>query len=551
MMRTYYRWTAFLLVFSLALIITGCSDSTGLDHYGYIRGHITLANTLVEPLVNQSSIEKVKTNIKSLKKSNQTKDYVEDEIIVSFKESADIKRILKKYKLSIKKSVKELGVKTLTGIGKRDIKTLIKELSNEEEVNYAELNKIVRVMAVEVNDSYYSTKQLNYLAISLPEAWELSTGSVEVTVAVIDTGIDLDHPDLTGQLVEGTDVVGDDEDYFPGADDRNGHGTHVAGIIGATTNNGVGIAGVNWNISLMPIRVLDSSGIGNNQTISAGIVWAVNHGADIINLSVGSFSNDPMLQRAVDYAYDAGVTIIAASGNDGKNSLRYPAAYKNTISVGSINYNYNRSYFSNYGTVLDFVAPGEYIYSTVPSGLTGYSYQMTDPRGYEYSDGTSMATPHVTGVAALILARARAAGNNLTPEQLKEELRLTAQDLGDKGRDDQFGYGLINAHAAVADARITKAKIFAGEETDYGIKLKSDIINVRANGTYELKNPDEGNYYIYCWIDLDQEGETGYNRVDKGDYFARTSSPVSLGNNTDLKLTLITKENFQELEIIN
>jgi len=553
-------------VLFLLLIITGCSDSGDLgDASNHIRGHITLANTPIESVATQSSAPKVKSNVKALRKSSEGDDYVPDEIIVSVQQGADIKRLLQKYNLSVKKSIKELGVKTLTGIGNRDINTLVEELNNQPEIKYAELNKIVRIMRVGVNDPYYSTEQWNYLAISLPEAWEINTGSAEVTVAVIDTGIDLDHPDLKGSLVSGIDCIDYlpdsetgfityDEDDFPGPEDRNGHGTHVAGVIGATVNNQLGVAGINWNVNIIPIRVLDSDGYGRMDNIVAGIKWAVHYKADIINLSLGINKADKALADAIDYAYNKGLTVIAAAGNGGgSGDLLYPANYNNVISVGSINQSYQRSYFSNYGDNLDFVAPGENIYSTYGTAyLTGG--EIYHLNSYKYESGTSMATPHVSGVAALLLAQAKAQGKSLTPEQLKEELRLTAQDLGDKGRDDQYGYGLINAHAALADARITKAKVFTGEEIDYlnyEIKLKSNIIQVSENGTYALENNDEGNYYVYCWIDLDQEGEVGYNKIDKGDYFARTSSPVGSGNNTNLELNLITEDNFEELEIID
>ncbi|SNY24282.1 serine protease [Orenia metallireducens] len=561
-MRSYCREIILLILLLLSLVIAGCSDSTDLgDDYGYIRGHITLANTPIESVATQSSVEKSKNNIKGLRGSTQKNNYVADEIIVSFSKSADIKKILKKYRLSVKKSIKRLGTKTLIGVAERDINALIKELNNEPEVAYAELNRIVSIMGIGVNDPDYSNQQWNYSAISLPKAWEISTGSTEVTVAVIDTGIDLDHPDLQGQLdlENSINILNSDPEkgiIDTNSDDDNGHGTHVAGIIGATTNNQEGIAGINWKVSIIPIKVLDYYGNGSIDNIAAGIEWAVDHGVDMINLSVGGDFDSQILKDAIDYAHDKEVTVIAASGNDGEEDyLRYPAAYENTIAVGSIDSSLDLSKFSNYGLELDFVAPGGGIYSTVPNGNYYDKYTDTSSSGYyAIFSGTSMATPHVTGVAALLLAQARAEGNNLTPEQLKEELRLTAQDLGDKGRDDQFGYGLINAHAALADARITKAKVFTGEEIDYlnyQIKLKSDIINVSENGTYELKNNDEGNYYVYCWIDLDQEGEEGYNKIDKGDYFAKTSSPVGSGSNTNLELNLITEDDFKELKVID
>jgi serine protease len=311
------------------------------------------------------------------------------------------------------------------------------------------------------NDTYYTTKQWNYEAISLPEAWEITKGSKDITVAVIDTGVDLDHPDLKEQLVAGIDLVSDDEDYFPGPEDRNRHGTHVAGIIGADSNNNLGIAGVNWKVNIMPIRALDSSGNGSNSTISSAIIWAVNHGADVINISVGSFKESKLLEDAVDYAYRNKVTIVAASGNYGKDELLYPAEYDKTIAVGAVDTELEWVSYSHYGEKLDFVAPGQTIYSTITRA------------SYAIDSGTSMATPHVAGLVALILASEEVT----TPTQIKEQLRLTAQDLGAKGWDKKYGYGLINAHAAVTNASILKTKIFAGKEEGNIIKLKSQMVS--------------------------------------------------------------------------
>ncbi|TDX59196.1 S8 family peptidase [Orenia marismortui] len=544
-MNLFRRIIITLTILSLVLIIAGCSDILDDDSgFNGIQGHITLSNIKID---NSTSITKQSTQISNEKMirgidSSSKQEYVKDEIIISFKESADIKQILKKYKLIEKKNIEELNTKLLTGVGTRDIQRIIKELNQEDTIDYAELNRRVKLMAVEPKDPGYMNQKWNYSAISLPEAWALSTGSAKVTVAVIDTGIDLDHPDLKGQLIDGIDMVGDDEDDFPGPDDRNGHGTHVAGIIGATTNNDEGIAGINWNISLMPVKVLPASGKnGNMETISAGIVWAVNRGADIINLSLGASEASKILEEAIEYAYKHNVTVIAASGNYSSDELLYPSQYTQVIGVASIDSYFQLSTFSNYGENLDFVAPGEDIYSTYISKYFRY----------KYDSGTSMATPHVTGVAALILAKFRAEGENLTPDQIKEELVLTAEDLGESGKDNQYGYGLINAHAALAGAKITQAKVFAGEKLASKIRLKSDLVKVTDNGLYQLSNVEKGNWYIYSWIDLDKPGEEGYDKIDVGDYFGRTSSQVGLGSNTNFEINLITDESFEELEVGN
>lgn len=265
--------------------------------------------------------------------------------------------------------------------------------------------------------------------IGATTAWTITRGRPAVSVAVVDTGVSLSHPDLAARV----DKV-NDYDFVNGdatADDDEGHGTHVAGIIAATANNSVGIAGVAPEVRILPVKVLDANGSGTSKTVAAGIKWAADRGAKIINLSLGG-AYDPYTESAVAYAQGKGCVVVAATGNDGLGSVGYPAALPGVVGVGAVNSANVKAAFSNYGSGTDLVAPGVDVLSTVPGG-------------YERWDGTSMATPFVSGVAAL-LASARPAW---TSTQIVNRMYSTAQDLGTVGIDARYGRGLVRADKAL------------------------------------------------------------------------------------------------------
>ncbi|AGB42310.1 subtilisin-like serine protease [Halobacteroides halobius DSM 5150] len=533
----------YLLVLGLTITTFGCSFLDKEEFVG-VKGHVTLTNTKLKESTSTQQISTQSFAIKGITSANSKEEYVQDEILVSFEDVAKTKvtNLLAKYGLTVKRELHKLKIKVLKVNSDYDLKTLIEQLNNEAIINYAELNRKIRLQAaISPNDPGYS-KQWNYKAISLPQAWDVTTGSKEVTVAVIDTGVDLDHPDLEGQLdlKNSVNVINSSST----ADDDHGHGTHVAGILGAVTDNGRGVAGINWNIKIMPIKVFGATGSGNYSNLITGIYWAVNNHAEVINLSLGGSeptSSLNSLKVAVEYAYNKGVTVVAAAGNGGEDmigdlGLLYPAHYPSTIAVGAVNSRLERANFSNYGANLDFVAPGSYIYSTVPPDLTNNDLAITDPSGYKYAFGTSMATPHVAGLAALLIA----SGQANTPAEVKRQLRLTAQDLGVFGRDKKHGFGLINAYAGVKNAKITKTQVFAGKMNGSIINRTSQVTYPVANGFYSLANIEAGSWYLYGWIDVNNN-----NLVDKGDYFGKTDSRVSRGLNVNLNLSLITDKAIQ------
>jgi subtilisin family serine protease len=279
--------------------------------------------------------------------------------------------------------------------------------------------------------------------IEAPTAWDCGLGGQGVRVAVIDTGVDLDHPDLAANLVGGRSFV-------PGtssANDDNGHGSHVAGSVAAVANNG-GVIGVAPQAKIMPVKVLDYSGSGYYSWFASGIVWATDNGADILNMSLGGTSAHYILNDAVNYAYNRNVLIVAAAGNCGdqyyvfngcseQDQPLYPAAYSRVMAVAATNSNDQQASYSNQGTYVEIAAPGSNIYSTHRNG------------GYDTYSGTSMASPHVAGLAAILLDQNPSHSAN----QIRSLINASALDLGNAGRDIQFGYGRIDAEQAIIDGR--------------------------------------------------------------------------------------------------
>ncbi len=297
-------------------------------------------------------------------------------------------------------------------------------------VKYVEPDYIAKAYYIP-NDPYFKY-QWNLRNINVTNAWNISLGNKSIIVAIIDTGVDYNHPDLKNNYVPlGYDWVNDDNDPM----DDNGHGTHCAGIVAAVINNGIGIAGI-ANVKIMAEKVLNEYGWGYYSDVARGIVHAVDSGAKIISMSLGGNESSITLENACLYAWSKGALLVAASGNDGANHISYPAAYDTVIAVGSINESNKLSYFSNYGNEQELVAPGEHVLST---------YYYNGIHTYIFASGTSMATPHVAGVAAL----AWATHPTLNNQQIRDLLRATAIDLGAPGWDKYYGYGKVDAYRAV------------------------------------------------------------------------------------------------------
>jgi serine protease len=348
----------------------------------------------------------------------------------------------------------------------------IKALRQRSDVAAAEPNYILRGYGVTPDDAYY-VRQWHYPMINLPEAWAQTKGSDNVVVAVIDTGVLKNHPDLQNRLTgTGYDFVDGDSDPDDPGDGSFGasssfHGTHVAGTIAAQTGNASGVAGVTWQTKVMPVRVLGKGGAGTSYDIRQGIRYAAGmdndsgavpaHHADIINLSLGGESYDSLDKELLDQVRAKGIVVVAAAGNSATNRPSYPAAYDGVVSVSAVDVNGTKASYSNYGATIDIAAPGG---NSGDLNGDGYSDGVLSTGGddssgtitftYKTMYGTSMASPHVAGVVALM----KAVHPGLTPDDL-DALIATGKitdDIGAAGRDDSYGYGLVNALKAVTAA---------------------------------------------------------------------------------------------------
>lgn len=266
--------------------------------------------------------------------------------------------------------------------------------------------------------------------LSYSRVGELSSAS-GVVVAVLDTGVDGSHPDLAGRVLRGFDAR---TGALRGDTDPNGHGTHVAGIIAAIAGNGIGVEGFASGVSVLPVRVLGADGYGDDADLATGMVWAVDNGADIINMSVGGAEDMSLLRDAARYAYERDVLLVASAGNDALwgNAPSFPAAIPEVVAVGAVSQGDMRAMFSNTGPYLELVAPGSSIVSTWPGGR------------YLYSSGTSMSAPFVSASAALVMASTGLRGSGL-----RSALTSSALDLGSPGRDSEFGFGMVDPFSAV------------------------------------------------------------------------------------------------------
>lgn len=344
-----------------------------------------------------------------------------------------------------------------------DVEAAVSRLAAVATVELAEPNRWRETM-ITPNDPLLGS-QWGLTKINAPAAWDISTGSGSVVVGVIDSGCDLDHPELAPLLVGGYDMVDLGasptppagwrfEGDFSGRDaipeDEVGHGTHVAGTIAAATNNAAQVAGVGWQTAIMPVKALTRmvrisdgrvSGVGSSADVAAAVRWAADHGAHVINMSLGSDTATSVESSAIAYAIGKGVVVVAAMGNDGTANPSYPAAYPGVVAVGAIDSADKKASFSQTGSHISLAAPGVGILSTYLAG------------GTTTMSGTSMATPHVAGVAALI----KAVKPSATGAEIAAILRDTARPLTDAAGDpvpnDAYGHGCLDARAALAKAR--------------------------------------------------------------------------------------------------
>ncbi len=416
---------------------------------------------------------------------------VKDDSIKKLNSKIGVERIVKLYKntssdisntgstaLIKPKGVKSVKLKNLYKLVFPK-KTDVAEVANQYNVNsnvvYAEPNYKTEIMLTP-NDPYYSTTGSwgqSYLDlyglynIFAGNAWNQTTGSSNVVVAVLDTGIDYTHPDMTSNVWINTDEIpnnsiDDDgngyvDDYY-GYDfvnrdsnpiDDHGHGTHVSGTISAVTNNGLGISGVSWSSKIMALKFLSAGGSGYYSDAILAIQYAVDNGAQILSNSWGGYGRSQSLQDAVNYAYSNGAVFVAAAGNSNWDAYYFqPAGLDNVLTVSAVDYNDTKASFSNYGNKVDVAAPGV---NTLSLRAAGTTMGTVVGSNYTIASGTSMATPHVAGVAALVLA----AHPTMSNQEVENSIKNYADDKGATGFDVYYGYGRVNAEQAVLVAPVS------------------------------------------------------------------------------------------------
>lgn len=364
---------------------------------------------------------------------------IHSRMLVKFASGVDKKAVAERRQAKIISEIPQIGVTVLDVEGSEDEAT--KKLS-QEKIEYIEPDSVATTLSTDfLYGSQWALPKILWdkLAITL-DAFNPPVPSVEI--AIVDTGVDYNHPDLTGKVdtANDWDFVNNDNDAM----DDNLHGTHVAGIAAANTNNGVGIAGVSINTAkILPVKVLNQNGSGYYSWVAAGIIYAADHGAKVINLSLGGSSGSSTLEDAVNHAWNKGAVVVAAAGNSNNPSKTYPGAYQNAMAVWASDQNDNKASFSSYGSWVDIGAPGVNILSTIP-----WSKDTKDglQDGYYLGSGTSMATPHVSGLAGFLFSQ----HTDWSATAVRTKIESTADPVG--GRlftRGNLGKGRINVFKAL------------------------------------------------------------------------------------------------------
>ena len=322
------------------------------------------------------------------------------------------------------------------GARERALQRKLNDLREDPRVEAADYNYI-REASFTPNDPRFDD-QWGLTKARFPGAWNDAQGA-GAKIAIVDSGIDSNHPDI-GNIVAQNDFVESDAV----ADDDNGHGTHVAGIAGALTNNEQGVAGGCHGCGLLIAKVINANGDATDTNVVAGINWSVSQGADVVNISLGGPAESTVLKAAVDNASAGGVVVVAAAGNKGTTKKQYPAAYSAVIAVSATNDKDKLATFSSHGNWVDLSAPGTRILSTVPTNGCNVCLRPAGTN-YESWSGTSMSAPFVSALAGLLASR----DPGLSADQIRQRMEATAMDLGPAGEDPYFGYGRINANSAV------------------------------------------------------------------------------------------------------
>jgi subtilisin family serine protease len=390
---------------------------------------------------------------KQQNKEDTNQIFSDDELIIKYNQPISAS-VHNKLGSTLVKRVSSLGFDVVKVKNKAKLQEVLQAYSANKSVASVSRSTLIRKLDTDIKASdMYHLETLN-----LSKAWKLA-GKNKVKVAVIDTGVDANHPELKNKVTYNYNVQ---NPLQKGLADT--HGTHVAGIIAAEKDNGIGGYGVSPNVDILSIDVFGRAFFGSDYVIAEGILEAIRQKAQVINMSLGGGYPSPIIKEAVQKALDANITVVAAAGNSGGNYMEYPAAFEGVISVGATNDKNKLATFSTYGPSVDIVAPGEDIYNSVYDYVKGSTFAKLS--------GTSMASPIVAGTAALLLSK----NPKLTPYQINYILNESATDLGEKGYDTMYGHGLVDPVAALSfDTKKIPANPKVPEK-DYLSKAKS--INV-------------------------------------------------------------------------
>ncbi|MDX1653285.1 MAG: S8 family serine peptidase [Brumimicrobium sp.] len=386
----------------------------------------------------------LKQNAKPILSENRVVDFKKYPLFTEFLADFEIEEVLQLHPNSTDRLLNKTYQIRLSNIFEMDNAT--KKLESHPSIEYAELKELHYTTLTPNDPNFTTNNQWHLFQIESENAWGISTGNANVVVAVTDNAINVDHPDLVNKMVAGRDVAENDSDPRPCGGNDGFHGSHVSGIVGAETDNNLGVASIGWNVSIMPVKIgrcSDGALIAGYE----GIEWAANNGADVINMSWGGGGSSQYGQNICNYAWNQGCILIAAAGNNNQSTQFYPAAYNNVVAVASTNQNDQKSSFSQYGSWIDISAPGSSILST------------NQGTGYQTTSGTSMASPLVAGLVGLMKSHALNATNTDIINCLYSGAdNIDAQNSGYIG---QLGAGRINAHNSMVCASGFSAQIDA------------------------------------------------------------------------------------------
>ncbi len=419
----------------------------------------------------------------------------------------------------------------------KDVDSLISALNKNKDVVYAEKAPLFKILYVPNDPDYNSSPNHRWFLniIQAAKAWDIQKGNPNIKVAVLDNAIDISHPDLQSKIVAKIDLANNDDDPTPPKQDAEWtHGTHVSGLVGGATDNGIGIASIGFNISLMAVKISRDSTNGKSMSFGyQGIVWAADHGANVISMSWGGPGYYKTGQNVVNYAYNKGCVLVGAAGNDGDASALYPADYHHVISVASTNSDDTKSSFSQYGKDVDVCSPGG-------SDTKGYGIFSTVDyvaSKYGYMQGTSMATPIVSGLAGLMLSE----DSTLTPEKLEAILKATCDNIDVKNPSftGMLGAGRIDAYKAIEAVKDSMAlhTIIAN--------FMASTVSIPEGSDVSFTNSSSGNTTSWSWTF--QGGTPSHSTLKNPSnikYTKAGSFKVSLTISDGTKTNTETKTNF-------